>query len=258
MSTTPTQPQDTGTTGVSPTPRDAAYWAKPVDKLKVSDVPSGALNLNVEGRQLTGPLRGFGQMWQKTYRARLAGSRATPVEVIQIWKEHFPEFWPKGNKFYAPPSGIVPGGTALINTTGPGNMPLMSTGVTVIYADDESFSFMTPEGHPFNGIVTFSAFTEENDTLAQIQILVRPYDPLYEIGFRLRFLSIAEDKFWQHTLTSLAAHFGVQAGVDQKVVCVDPKVRWSQAKNIWRNAGIRTAIYTLMAPLRWVRNRFKR
>ena len=27
----------------------------------------------------------------------------------------------------------------------------------VIYADDESFSFMTPQGHMFAGMITFSA-----------------------------------------------------------------------------------------------------
>ncbi len=30
-------------------PRDAAYWAQQVSSLKVSRVPTGALNLNVEG-----------------------------------------------------------------------------------------------------------------------------------------------------------------------------------------------------------------
>ena len=42
----------------SPTPqppRDAAYWAKPVDGLKVGDISSEATNLNVEGRHLSGP-----------------------------------------------------------------------------------------------------------------------------------------------------------------------------------------------------------
>ena len=46
-------------------PRDSAYWAQ-TSTLKVGRVPTGALNLNVEGRQLLGPLQGFGQLWQKT------------------------------------------------------------------------------------------------------------------------------------------------------------------------------------------------
>jgi hypothetical protein len=31
-------------------PRDAAFWAKRVERLEVSDVPAGAINLNVQGR----------------------------------------------------------------------------------------------------------------------------------------------------------------------------------------------------------------
>ena len=46
--------------------RDAAHWAKMVSRLKVSQVPDGATNLNVDGRQLTSPIQGFGKMWQKT------------------------------------------------------------------------------------------------------------------------------------------------------------------------------------------------
>jgi hypothetical protein len=83
-------------------------WAKPVDHLHTSGVPKGAVNLNVEGRQLTGPLRGFGQLWQKTYRVRLDGIAITPEQVIKIWKERFPEFWPDGNRFYGPVSALCP------------------------------------------------------------------------------------------------------------------------------------------------------
>ena len=38
----------------------------------------------------------------------------------------------------------------------PGGMKL-STGVMVLYADDESFTLMTPQGHMFAGWITFSA-----------------------------------------------------------------------------------------------------
>lgn len=43
-------------------------WAAPVDKLNVHDIPSQAINLNVQGRKPMSPLQGFGQLWQKTYR----------------------------------------------------------------------------------------------------------------------------------------------------------------------------------------------
>ena len=71
-------------------PRDTAYWAQ-TSTLKVGKMPTGALNLNVEGRQLLGPLQGFGQLWQKTFRIRLNGAPVKSTEVIQMWKENFPK-----------------------------------------------------------------------------------------------------------------------------------------------------------------------
>jgi hypothetical protein len=242
--------------------RDAA-WAAPVSRLTVSAMPSGAINLNVDGRQLTGPLKGFGQLWQKTYRVRLSGAQVSPSEVIKVWKEHFPEFWPKGNRFYGSLSGIAPGEVAVLNLAGPGGitgpkgMPLISTGVMVIYADEESFSFMTPDGHMFAGMITFSA-EEDDGTLVQIQVLIRASDPIYEIGCRLGIVHRSEDAFWRQTLENLAAHFDVDGYVQESVTLVDPKVQWSEAKNIWHNAAIRTGIYYLGSPIRWVGNLVKK
>ncbi len=236
-------------------PRDAAYWAQRVATLKVSNAPVGAINLNVDGRRAVGPLQGFGQMWQKTYRARLSGTTVTPAEVIKTWKENFPQFWPPGNRFYAPLTGIAPGEVALLNLAVPGGMPL-STGVLVLYADDESFTLMTPQGHMFSGWITFSAREEDGCTVVQAQVLMRANDPLWEIALRLGGHR-AEDTFWEYTLKSLSAHFGVDAEVMTFASCVDRKLQWSQARNIWHNAGIRSAMYMLMAPGRWIRSQIR-
>ena len=230
-------------------PRDAGNWAQPVGRLKVSDISSEAININVEGRQVVGPLQGFGKLWQKTYWVRLSGAAVTPAELAGVWKENFSRFWPEGNRFYAPFTGISPGDVAVLNLSAPGGMAL-STGVMVIYADDESFTFMTPEGHMFSGWITFSAHERDGATVAQTQVLVRANDPLWEIvmrayGFR------KEDEFWLHTLKSVASHFGVDGQPQMTSVCVDPKLQWSQAKNIWHNAAIRSAAYALVFPVRW-------
>src|SRR5438105_15334250 len=103
---------------------DRDNWAQPVQKLKVADVPAGATNLNVDGRRVVGPLQGFGQLWQKTYRIRLTGTEVSPTEVVRIWKDNFPKFWPSGNRFYAPLTGIAPGEVALLKLAMPGGMPL--------------------------------------------------------------------------------------------------------------------------------------
>jgi hypothetical protein len=220
-------------------------WAKPVDKLKVGEISKDAINLNVEGKQLSGLTHGFGQLWQKTYKVRLSGAEAnvTPEYVIKEWKARFPQFWPKGNDLYVPLTGIQPGEVGVINLTAPGGMKL-STGIMVIYADDTSFSFMTPQGHMFAGMITFSAFEEDGATMVQIQALVRANDPLYEMSFRLGFGHKAEDDFWHGTLINLADHFCTNAPhPTQSNSLVDPRMQWNEWSNIRHNAGIRSGLY---------------
>lgn len=96
-------------------PRDTAYWAEEASIHKVERVPTGAPNLNVEGHQVLSPLQGFGQLWQKVYQARVNNATVTPGEMVRVWKENFPQFWPKGNRFYAPPTGITPGAVAILS-----------------------------------------------------------------------------------------------------------------------------------------------
>lgn len=231
-------------------PRES-NWASPVAKLSVSDLPKEAMNLNVSGRRLTGPIKGFGQMWQKTYKIRLSGTNVSPTDVISVWKENFASFWPKGNHFYGPLTGIAPGEVAVLNLSAAG-MPL-STGIMVIYADDESFTFMTPEGHMLAAWITFSAHKEDGSTVAQAQVLLRASDPIMELGLRFGGHK-AEDDFWHHTLEHLAKQFGVNGQVQQQVTCVDPKLQWSEAKNIWKNAAIRTTFYSPIHNIRkWIK-----
>ena len=230
--------------------RDAAYWARHTETLKVSGVAEGATNTNVEGRRVAGPLQGFGKMWQKTYRVRLG--TVSPTEVIKTWKTNYKDFWPEVNVFYAPLAGITPGEVTLLGGSLPGGVRL-STGVIVLHADDESFTFMTPQGHPFSGWITFSSFDDDGTTFAQAQVLMRANGPLHEIGLRMGGHKM-EDEMWQTTLRNLAARFGVREPVQTTVVCVDPKLQWRHYKNIWHNAGVRSALHMMTAPLRWRRN----
>ena len=165
-------------------PRDAAFWAQRIERLEVSDVPEGASNVNVHGRREVGALQGFGKLWQKTYRVRLTGIETTPEEVVRVWKERFPEFQPPNSRFYPSMAGVAPGEVLFISAS-VGGMPV-HTGVRVIYADDESFTVMTPEGHPESGWNTFSAYQDDDGvTVAQVQSLSRANDPIYEMGFRV-------------------------------------------------------------------------
>jgi hypothetical protein len=220
-------------------PINAENWAKPVETFHVGEVAEGALTGNVEGRRPTGPLQGFGQLWQKSYEVRIPGP--TPEEIISTWKANFGEFWPDSNKFYAPAGGISPGEVAVI---GGGKGPAkVTTGVRVIYADDRSWSYMTPEGHPWAAIITFSSHEEDNGpSVARIHLLVRANDPLYEASFKL-YTSRLEDKIWTHTLTQVAGHFGVtEPEVVRETTLVDKRRQWDQVSNIWKNSAVRTLL----------------
>ena len=102
---------------------------------------------------------------------------------------------------------------------------------------------MTPQGHMESGWITFSAFEDDDTTVIQVQSMARASDPIYEIGFIL-FAHQVQEEFWEETLTNLASHFQVNGQVTMQKTCVDSRWQWSQVKNIWHNAAIRTALYS--------------
>jgi hypothetical protein len=199
-------------------------WAPPIEAITGS---AGHL----EGRRLTGPQQGFGQLWQKTYRVFVPDHE--PRAVIATWKANYGDFWPSVNKFNAPVAGIKPGEVGSIDS-----MQVLSTGVVVIYADDTSFAFMTPEGHPFAGWITFSAIPEGGGSVAQVQLLIRASDPLWDLGFVFG-AGKGEDWMWRHTLKALATHLGSDAKPTQEIVKVDRKRLWQNSGNWKRNAIFR-------------------
>jgi hypothetical protein len=232
--------------GARTAPRDTDSWAKKVDRLEV-DPRAGVRGTNVAGRRLTGPVQGFGKMWQKTYRMS-AGSAIEPEAAIATWRQHFPEFWPQGNRFAGALTGINPGDVALLDLAIGGGVKL-STGVFVLYADAESFTLMTPQGHMFAGWITFSAEREGDQTMVQAQVLMRANDPIYEIGMMLGGHA-KEDKFWAATLASLGQRLGVpDPKVDTTSTCVDSKRQWRHARNIWHNSAARSVLQTIAAPV---------
>jgi hypothetical protein len=115
---------------------------------------------------------------------------------------------------------------------------------------------MTPEGHMFAAFITFSAYDDEGVTVVQIQALVRASDPIIEMTFRMGFGHRQEDAFWLDTLRNLAARFDSK---DQQptldAVCVDKKVQWSEAGNIWHSAAIRSMVYM---PVYFTKRLFRR
>jgi len=232
------QPSAIPETGRSST-FDTSHWAKPVSSLTLTNRIKGARNLNIEGRCAVGPVNGFGPLWQKIFRLYIKGSTVAPEEALAALKQNFPAFQPSFNHFFSPPSGIDPGEIVLIDSITPGGP--VSTGVLVLYADEQSFTFACPQGHPESGFVTFSAHEENGNTIIQILGLARANDPIYEAAFRF-VGSKVQGRIWTHVLSSLAAYLGVPARIAVSATCVDNGLRWSQAKNVWYNAQIRTLV----------------
>lgn len=220
------------------------HWAALVESLQVERRP-GVRGTNVAGRRLNGAIQGFGKMWQKTYS--VGGLQVTPETAIAEWKAHFAEFWPPGNRFAASLTGIQPGEVALLDLAIGGTK--LSTGVLVLYADERSFTFMTPQGHMFGGWITFSAQTETDGTTSvQAQVLMRSSDPLYEIALACGGHR-KEDAFWRQTLTALGRHLGDPSpSVTEQAVCVDARRQWARWRNVWYNAAVRSIGQTILSP----------
>lgn len=65
---------------------------------------------------------------------------------------------------------------------------------------------------------------------------------LWDIAFLLG-AGRTEDRMWQHTLRSLADHFGVTAEPETTVVKVDRKRLWRNARHIIKNAAIGSLLH---------------
>jgi anti-anti-sigma factor len=217
-----------------------ACWAPSVQKIAVPTMPPEAVNLNVHGRRTQGPVQGFGQLWEKIYTVDLSDTNMSPEQIIGVLKEHFAEFQPLHNRFYVPATGINPGDVIIINALTPGG--LVATGVLVLYSGQRTFTFITPQGHPEAGWVTFRSFIEDGRTIMQIQGLARASDPLYEIAFRLAGSDLQE-QIWTYLLQSLAKYTGGGSPVRVSRQCLDGSLQWQNFVNVFWNAQIPSMIY---------------
>ena len=217
-------------------------WARSLDHLTLAAVPPSAMNINVEGRRLAGPVQGFGRLWEKRYRLHLGQTDLAPSEIVAIWRAEFPDFWPEGNFLFPSANApIAPGTTALLNLSMPGGL-VLATGLMIIHADDTSFSFMTAEGHILSGWITFSCAKLGDSTYLEVHPLFRSADPLMEMGFRLG-AARQEDRFWHESLIRFALRLGTHGDVAQRDVLHDDRVQWKHMANLRFSAALRSSAY---------------
>ncbi len=217
-------------------------WARSVERLSTGFIPAEAMDINVRGRETTGPVRGFGRLWDKRYRLLIEDAACDPRGIVTLWKKEFPDFWTGGNRFF--PSGgapIAPGTVAVLDLRLPGGL-VVATGLRVIYVADTAFSFISIEGHVIAGWITFSSLREGDATIVQVHPMFRPSDPLMEFSFRIG-AGGQEDRFWHATLGNFAARLGVRGTVEQCDRLIDGRFQWGEAGNIVLNAPVRSSLY---------------
>lgn len=198
-------------------------------------------------RALASPLDGFGRLWRKRYESVLRGSTWTAEEVLAVWKEEFATFWPRTATFSSPAGPVSAGQSARIDL-GVGPLTLLSTGVLVLFEDACSFTFMTPEGHIFAAWITFSAEVVDGTPQAQIEVLIRASDPLFELLMALGGHR-GEDWQWRVVLRNLAARVGAQPHRPTLVrECVDHRRQWQYVRNLRANSALRTVGHVLRRP----------
>lgn len=210
-------------------------WAQPVERLHATGARDKAFNL--EGKRVAGPHQGFGRLWDRTFTIAL-GDAITPEALVADWKAHFGEFWPRGAVFHSTAT-IQAGDVTPLTTAG------LSTGILVMYEDETSFSYITPEGHMFGAMITFSAEDDEaSGTVAEIRMLLRPYDPVVQLMFG--FGARKEAEHWKQTLRNIAAKHGV-TGVEptERSVCLDRRFIWRNWTNVFRGVVIGNAVHAL-------------
>lgn len=232
-----------------------ARTSEPISMLISDPLPAEALRDNVEGRAVTSVDDGFGKLWRKRFWIRLAGASVTPEELIEIWRTHYTEFWPKGSHLYQPPEGLSTGDVAAADLAMIAGTRV-ATGIIVLKVDETSFTFATLQGHTFCGTITFSGVDEGGTTVARVEVVMRASDPIYEIGMPLGGHR-HENRFWQASLRALAKYAGVEAEPGMEMSCLDEHRNWRNATNVRYNAFLHTAFQVLARPVRLALDRLR-
>ncbi len=161
-------------------------------------------------RALGGPARGFGRMWQKTYRMNVGAS--VPADaVMAAWEQSFPGLWPTWHR----------------------------CAVSVLHADTESFTVSTGPGDRLAGWITLTAEQAGHGTAVCVHVLLRAHDPLSELGLMLGGYR-RYDRCWAATMGVLAERLGVaRPVVEARSVCLDARRNWANTRNLSRSPALR-------------------
>ena len=229
--------------------RDATNWAKPVSTLNVAEVPEGAIEPQRRGQAAREPDPGLRQ----DVAEDLPGAPAARDACAG-----------RADRRPGSSASRSSGRRATTSTRrSPASRPVrsrcstdaarqmkLSTGVMVLYADEESFTLMTPQGHMFAGWITFSATRARRRDGRQAQVLMRASDPIFELGPGDGRPPPGGPVLGATRSANVAAHFGEpEARGRRPRSCASTRKRqWSQWRNVWHSSAIRSTLYMVGAP----------
>ena len=184
-------------------------------------------------------------------RARLA------TDLIATWKQRFPDFWPEGNRFYGPLTGIAPGEVALLNMTLPGQDEALDRrdGALrrrgVVHADDAA----GPHVRRLDHVQRHGGRRRHRRPGAGADARQRPD---LRAGADARrpqaggpLLAAHADRRWRRTSATRPTWTPRSCASTRSA----SGRRW---RNVWHSSAIRSTLYMLGAPGRALKRLFKR
>ena len=147
---------------------------------------------------------GHGPLWQRDYRAQVAGNAQNPQDIIALLRTQFPTFSPEELAAFTH-EGSTPlavGDEMKVVIKGYGECA-----VRVVHLDAQSFTLRTMEGHFEAGRITFGAYYENENLMLRIHSRARSAGRLRHIGYKMLGQKLQEQT-WRIFLERVVEEIG--------------------------------------------------
>ncbi len=164
------------------------------------------------------PENGVGSLERKRFWIDLAGARQSAAELMTIFKKRITEVMPIDfSAEPASPREVEYGATLSASLPGRGHIQ-----VRVEQCDPERVTFVTVEGHPLAGVVTFYAESAGDRLRFTVETFARPANAVDWVAINLAGRWF-QDLTWQQVAANMGRLSGAETGdgVQQKAVTLD-------------------------------------
>ena len=164
------------------------------------------------------PSDGFGTLRRKRYWADIKGSRRTPEELMELFRERCSEVMPiEFDAEPGTPRRVERDVTLTASLPARGNIQMR-----VAESDDRHVTFVTLEGHPLAGVVRFSAARRGRSVRFTVEVHARSANA-FDFLTMSTLGSALQDENWEEVVRRMVALSGGDAprGVESDFVTLD-------------------------------------